>query len=122
MNKVAVLLLTAFLFGVLCGCASSSEDKESSLPAAAEVSSEYEDSSAGEETTVFYATVSETESDFGGILVSPENPDMSSPLVVHSSDMPTLEKGDRIRVEFGGQIALSYPGQIFNATVTKAPK
>ena len=122
MLKAAVLLLTALLSGILCGCASSSEDKESSLHAAAEVSSEYENSSAGEETTVFYAIVSETESDFGGILVLPENPEMSSPLVVHSSDMPTLEKGDRIRVEFGGQIALSYPGQIFNATVTLAPK
>ena len=121
MNKAAVLLLTVLLLGMLCGCAWST-DKESSLPASAVLSSECDSSSDTEEAMVFYAIVEETESDFGGILVSPENPDMSSPLVVHSDNMPTLEKGDRIRVEFGGQIALSYPGQIFSATVTLDPK
>lgn len=122
MNKAAVLLLTVLLLGMLCGCVRSSAEQESSLPASAVLSSECDSSSNTEEAMVFYAIVEETESDFGGILVSPENPDMASPLVVHSDNMPTLEKGDRIRVEFGGQIALSYPGQIFSATVTLAPK
>ncbi len=68
--------------------------------------------------TVFYATVLDMKSDFGGILVKPESDALPHELVIHAAELPTLSVGDRVRVEHSGQITLSLPGQVYGATVT----
>ncbi len=110
------ILLFVTLF--LCGCtASVAAGADVSEPYDSEdASSDSEDTSSADEI-FFYATVKDTESDFGGILVDPEDDTLGGELVVHSDTLPTLQKGDRVKVIYDGQIALSYPGQIFGAKV-----
>jgi hypothetical protein len=117
MNSNRLSALVIILVVVLCfnliSCNSSYK----------EVKSEPEQANNSVETKVmseyyFYGSVVETESDFGGILVKPESDILPNELVVHSDGMPVLKVGDRVLVEYGGQITLSFPGQIFGAKVT----
>lgn len=114
---IFALLLLSVAAIALGGCSSTSTE---GVPADAAVSSEEQTSSQNDNKYSFYATVTETESDFGGILVESEDKSIASPIVVHSDNMPDLSVGDRVRVEHDGQITLSYPGQIFGANVTVA--
>ncbi len=112
--KGFLLLLLLIILSGAVGCITSSSEGERE-----EASSEL---SSAEETgeNVFYATVTATESDFGGILVEPESNILPAELVVHPLDTPKLSVGDRVRVEHSGQITLSLPGQIYGARVTLA--
>ena len=103
-----LLLSLALLF---TGCTASSAEQNSLLP------SSNDDAASSDSGKYFFATVTDTKSDFGGILVDPEDETLGGALVVHSEDMPTLSKGERVKVIYDGQIALSYPGQIFGAKV-----
>ncbi len=114
-KNILILAVLAILSCALVGCVgSSAEGKGESVTDGesieSEESSEY----------VFYGTVTETESDFGEILVKPESKILPRELVVHSSAMPALNVGERVKVEYNGQITLSLPGQIFGAKVTVA--
>lgn len=112
--KLIVLALALMTLSVgFCACVDSAADE----PADADVSSDTEsDKNVGGE--VFYAEVVSLTTDFGGILVNPEPPMMTGELIVHSDSMPSLSVGDRIKVCHDGQIALSYPGQVFGAVVS----
>lgn len=115
MKRYTLYIIVALLL-LLCGCADASAEKGAENPSGENSAIEEISSEASEYT--FYATVLETESVFGGILVEAEDEGIASPVVVHSEAMPSLSVGDRIRVEYSGQIALSYPGQIFGAKVS----
>lgn len=124
-SKKYTLYIIAFLLLLLCGCAEASAENgntptsSENIPSSSQEAASQEGSSETEEfSAYFYGRVLEVNSDFGGILVEPEDAAMASPLVVHSEDTPKLSVGDRIKVEYSGQIALSYPGQIFGARVT----
>ncbi len=119
MKKACIVILSMLLLAACCvlaGCGAGAlayTYTDAEQPSATE--------NAGDEQTgdnVFYATVLELQSDFGGILVKPESDVLPNELVIHSSAMPTVSVGDRVRVEHNGQITLSLPGQIFGATVT----
>ena len=116
MKKFYRCLLLAVLVLALgvcfTACVSSSAENGSS----AEPSSEAESEVTSDK--MFYATVTALTTDFGGILVKPESPMVADELVVHAAKLPELSVGDRIRVVHDGQIALSYPGQVFGAVVT----
>ena len=116
MKKLFRYLLLATLIVAVAGsfaaCVDSSAENDSSKEAAADISSEEPSDK------LFYATVTSLTSDFGGILVKPESPMLAEELVVHATDLPKLSVGDRIKVVHDGQIALSYPGQVFGAVVT----
>ncbi len=105
------LSLLLFVTLLLCGCTSSSaEGVDGSEPSDSE-------NASSTDGLFFYAAVIDTESDFGGILVDPEDETLGGELVIHAEDMPALKKGDRVKIIYDGQIALSYPGQIFGAKV-----
>lgn len=106
--------LIVALAGSFAACVSSSAENGSSEEATAKVSSE------PDSDKVFYATVTSLTTDFGGILVRPESTILPNELVVHAEKLPNLSVGDRIKVVHDGQIALSYPGQVFGANVTLA--
>ncbi len=106
--------LVVALVGSLAACVSSSAENGSSQEATANVSSE------PDSDKMFYATVTALTTDFGGILVRPESTVLPNELVVHAAELPKLSVGDRIKVVHDGQIALSYPGQVFGAVVTLA--
>lgn len=116
--KFSALLLLCFLLALLSGCATSAAEtaQDASEPAGQSEPSEQEDD-VGE---YFYGEVISTESDFGGILVRPEDPTLGGELVIHADSLPTLRVGDRVKVTHSGQIALSYPGQVFGAVVSLA--
>ncbi len=118
--KKYTLYMIAFLMLFLCGCSDASAKNVDARVSSEPEMSEEVSSKQSEYEYVFYGKVLETESDFGGILVESEDENIASPVVVHSEDIPELAVGDRIKVEYSGQIALSYPGQIFGARITLA--
>lgn len=114
--NIILFVLTAISLVCLAGCVSTVADSKipsESQSAAADVLPEEE---LGE--NVFVAEVTALETDFGGILVKPTDPALGGELVVHASKLPPLAIGDKVKVEHSGQIALSYPGQVFGAVVT----
>ncbi len=112
-KNVLLILLMLILACTAEGCENSSAEGGSEAIVSNESIEAQEESEF-----VFYGSVIETESDFGGILVKPESDTLPNELVVHSSEMPELSVGDRVKVEYGGQITLSMPAQIFGAKVT----
>ena len=118
MKKLFKCLLSVILIiavaGSFAACVSSSAENNASK----DNNSKIEPQQTNDKQ--FYATVLALTTDFGGILVKPEDPTLSDELVVHSANMPELSVGDRIKVVHDGQIALSYPGQVFGAIVTLA--
>ena len=119
MKSFSLIFSLLIAFSVfLCGCAATSAAENDGTPPSVEGSaSDVSGETSKESGKFFFATVTDTESDFGGILVDPEDETLGGELVVHSENMPTLSKGERVKVIYDGQIALSYPGQIFGAKV-----
>ncbi|MBO7217275.1 MAG: hypothetical protein J6V50_01090 [Clostridia bacterium] len=111
---LTVLILAAGLS--FAACVSSSAENNPSKDGSSDLPSESEN--LGDK--VFYATVTALTTDFGGILVEPESDTLPNELVVHAEKLPSLSVGDRVKIQHDGQIALSYPGQIFGAVVTLA--
>ncbi len=111
---IALIVIIAVLNCSLTGCGTTSPAVAENVPASTVESTQPE----APNDNVFYATVLETTSDFGGILVKPESDVLPNELVIHSASLPAVSVGDRVRVEHDGQITLSLPGQIFGATVT----
>lgn len=117
----AIFVLVLSLSAGLTACVeSAAENKADNTSSKADSPSS--DNGSYEQTNdkFFYAEVISLETDFGGILVKPEEPMLSGELIVHAKNLPEVSVGDRVKVAHDGQIALSYPGQVFGAEVTIA--
>ena len=117
MKMFKALLFAALVLSVglsFAACVDSSAENNPSEEALENQSTEAESIN----DKFFYATVTELTTDFGGILVKPEGDTLPNELVVHAEKLPSLSIGDRVKIQHDGQIALSYPGQIFGAVVT----
>ena len=118
MRKLVILLtvFAALFCLVSCNKKEDNKNQESSAVMGDTISGEpYGDGVSLPETYTFTGQVLSVED--GRMLVSPdeENSAISPQVYVNTSQFPSLEikKGDKVSIVFNGQVAQSFPPQIF---------